>query len=71
MVIALGAIDLHQWRAAKAFYYEFLSGGLAMKTKVQSKSKAEQLTTHESATLIFGLAMTTLFVGMLILNAIS
>ena len=43
-----------------------------MKAKVQSKSiKADELTNRDNATLIFGLAMTAVFVSMLILNAIS
>lgn len=33
--------------------------------------KAEELPNHDSATLIFGLAMTAVFVAMLVLNAIS
>jgi hypothetical protein len=43
-----------------------------MKVKVQAQAiKTEQLSKRDSATLIFGLAMTAVFVGMLILNAIS
>jgi hypothetical protein len=43
-----------------------------MKVKVQAQAiKTEQLPKRDSATLIFGLAMTAVFVGMLILNAIS
>ena len=43
-----------------------------MKAKVQSKSiKADELTNRDNATLIFGLAMAAVFIGMLILNAIS
>ena len=43
-----------------------------MKAKVRSKSiKADELTNCDNATLIFGLAMTAVFIGMLILNVIS
>jgi hypothetical protein len=43
-----------------------------MKAKVQTRvAKIEEATSRDSATLIVGLAMTALFVGMLILNAIS
>ncbi len=45
-----------------------------MKTKVQVQAeaiKAEELPERDSATLIFGLALTAVFVGMLILNALS
>jgi len=43
-----------------------------MKAKVQSKTiKPDELVKRDSATLIFGLAMSAVFVGMLILNAIS
>jgi hypothetical protein len=42
-----------------------------MKTKAQFKAKAEELTSRDSTTLIFGLAITAVFVGMLILKAIS
>ena len=43
-----------------------------MKAKVQTRAeKIEETTSRDSATLIFGLAMTAVFVGMLILNAIS
>jgi hypothetical protein len=42
-----------------------------MKANAQSKViKAGELTNRDNATLIFGLAMTAVFVGMLILNAI-
>jgi hypothetical protein len=45
---------------------------LAMKAKVQTRvAKIEEATSRDSAILIVGLAMTALFVGMLILNAIS
>ncbi len=45
-----------------------------MKTKVQVQVQAvktEEPSQRDSATLIFGLAMTAVFVGMLILNALS
>jgi len=43
-----------------------------MTAKVQSKSiKADELANRDNATLIFGLAMTAVFIGMLILNALS
>ena len=43
-----------------------------MNAKAESKSiKADELTNRDEATLIFGLAMTVLFIGMLLLNAIS
>ncbi len=43
-----------------------------MKAKVQTQAaKIEEATSRDSATLIFVLAMTALFIGMLILNAIS
>ena len=43
-----------------------------MNAKAQSKSiKADELTNRDEATLIFGLAMTALFIGVLLLNAIS
>ena len=41
-----------------------------MKVKVQAQAIKTQ-EQRDSATLIFGLAMTAVFVGMLILNAIS
>ena len=43
-----------------------------MKAKVQSKAiKSDQVAKQDSATLIFGLAISAVFFGMLILNAIS
>ncbi len=43
-----------------------------MKAKVQIRAaKIDEGTSRDSATLIFGLAMTAVFVGMLLLNAIS
>ncbi len=43
-----------------------------MKAKVQTRvAKIEEATSRDSATLIFGLAITAVFVGMLILNALS
>jgi hypothetical protein len=43
-----------------------------MKAKVKIRTaKIEEAISRDSATLIFGLAMTAAFVGMLILNAIS
>ncbi len=43
-----------------------------MKAKVQAQAmKAEKPPKRDSATLIFGLALTAVFVGMLILNALS
>ncbi len=43
-----------------------------MKANVQAKAiKAEEPSNRDSTTLIFGLAMTAVFVGMLILNALS
>ena len=43
-----------------------------METKVASDPiKADELANHDTATLIFGLAMTAVFVAMLVLNAIS
>ena len=43
-----------------------------MTAKVQAQAmKAEELSKRDSAILIFGLAMTAVFVGMLILNALS
>jgi hypothetical protein len=43
-----------------------------MKAKVQTAAaKIEEAASRDSATLIFGLAMTVVFAGMLILNAIS
>jgi hypothetical protein len=43
-----------------------------MKVKAQTRAaKIEEATSRDSATLIFGLAMTALFVDMLISNAIS
>ncbi len=43
-----------------------------MKAKVQAQAiKAEESPRRDSATLIFGLALTAVFVGMLILNALS
>ncbi len=45
---------------------------LAMKAKAQTRAaKIEEVTSRDSATLVFGLVMTAVFVGMLILNAIS
>jgi hypothetical protein len=47
-------------------------GDLAMKAKVQAQAmKAEELSKRDNTTLIVGLAMTAVFVGMLILNALS
>jgi hypothetical protein len=46
-------------------------GDLAMKAKAQSNAKAEELPNRDSATLIFGLGMTAVFLTMLILNAIT
>ncbi len=43
---------------------------LGMKAKAQA-AKIEEATSRDSTTLIFGLAVTAVFVGMLILNAIS
>lgn len=43
-----------------------------MKAKAEAKLiKADELTSRDNATLIFGLAMGAVFIGMLILNAIS
>jgi hypothetical protein len=43
-----------------------------MKPKPQSKAtKADELSNRGSATIIFGLGMTAIFIAMLILNAIS
>ena len=43
-----------------------------MKTKVQSKAiESDQGAKRDNATLIFGLAISVIFIGMLILNAIS
>ncbi len=43
-----------------------------MKAKVQAQTiKIEEPSKRDSATLIFGLALTAVFVGMLILNALS
>jgi len=51
---------------------EIVDGDFMMKVKVRTQAmKTEELSKRDSATLIFGLAMTALFVGMLILNAIS
>lgn len=42
-----------------------------MKAKAQYKAKGEELPNRDSATLIFGLGMTAVFLTMLILNAIA
>ncbi len=43
-----------------------------MNAKAQSKViKADELTNRDNAALIFGLALTAVFIGMLILNTIS
>ncbi len=43
-----------------------------MKPQVQAQAiKAEEVPKRDSSTLIFGLAMTAVFVAMLILNALS
>jgi hypothetical protein len=43
-----------------------------MKAKAQAQAaKIEEATSRESATLIVGIVMTAVFVGMLILNVIS
>ena len=45
---------------------------LAMKAKAQTRAaKIEEVASRDSATLIVGLVMTAVFVGMLLLNAIS
>lgn len=50
-----------------------LSGGTQrLEAKVQPNPvKADELATHDRATMTFGLAMTAVFVTMLVLNAIS
>jgi hypothetical protein len=43
-----------------------------MKAKAQTRTaKIEEVTSRDSAALIVGLIMTAVFIGMLILNAIS